>query len=133
MTSDESESLKALIADDEDGLRDILKEILEGCGFACTLAADGRHAFKELRGKKFDLMTLDINMPIWDGVKAVEAANILKPVPNVLCISGYITDEAKESFAEQKVNIQYIDKPFEAAQIKRALKAFFPELDVSCE
>jgi diguanylate cyclase (GGDEF)-like protein len=52
-----------LIADDDPDLRDIVRSVLEGAGFAVTEAADGRQALETVRAGAPDLMIVDFMMP----------------------------------------------------------------------
>lgn len=52
-----------LIADDDPDLRDIVRSVLEGAGFAVMEAADGQQALEAVRGVAPDLMIVDFMMP----------------------------------------------------------------------
>ena len=58
-----------LIADDEKEIRDILRLLLEGEGYAVLTAEDGREAIAEAAAE-VDLYILDVNMPEVSGFPA---------------------------------------------------------------
>jgi len=65
--------LRVLVA--EDGLvnRHLALRLLEREGHDVTLAANGEHALKELRKARFDVVLMDVDMPIMNGLEATRA------------------------------------------------------------
>lgn len=57
-----------LIVDDDQAIRDILKEVFRDQGFVVTTAANGELAIHVLSSFEPDVIVLDIHMPIMDGV-----------------------------------------------------------------
>src|SRR5581483_11184691 len=57
------EAPRILIVDDEAPIRTMLGRLLEGYGYACTLAADAVEARTRLRERPFALILCDVNMP----------------------------------------------------------------------
>jgi DNA-binding response OmpR family regulator len=62
-----------LVVDDEEGIRDFLKEILTLEGFSVHTFSDGREALKQAVTLKPDLVLLDLILPDLDGVAICEA------------------------------------------------------------
>ena len=56
---------RALIAEDNDDMRDLLQEVLEGAGYETLVAANGRHALAhiEKESEVIDLVITDVRMP----------------------------------------------------------------------
>ncbi len=82
--------LRVLVIDDESTARDLLRLYLEDAGFAVTLAASADEALTRLDGLRPDLITLDLTMPITDGLSLLTALagdERLRGVP-VLVVSG---------------------------------------------
>lgn len=74
--------MKILITDDQEGDRELMKDILDPFGH-CTLAGDGREAviaFEDAMemGERFDLVTLDVQMPNMDGHEALDALRTIE-------------------------------------------------------
>lgn len=59
-----------LVADDEPYIQQMLKHSLEACGFTVSLAADGEKAVELWRGADFDLILMDLRMPVLGGCAA---------------------------------------------------------------
>ncbi|RUA12350.1 MAG: sigma-54-dependent Fis family transcriptional regulator, partial [Flavobacteriia bacterium] len=81
---------KILVVDDEEGIRDTVKEILEDEGYEVTLAENGDAARKARQMRRADLILLDIWMPDIDGITLLkewsEDGEIETPV---IMISGH--------------------------------------------
>jgi len=60
-----------LVVDDAAENRELLKLLLEDLGLQVTLAEDGLQAFNAVKDKEFDLVLMDIQMPVMDGYEAV--------------------------------------------------------------
>ena len=56
-----------LIVDDEQGIRDVLREYLELEGYEVDDAADGMEAIRKAKAKDYDLIVMDVMMPKLDG------------------------------------------------------------------
>jgi CheY-like chemotaxis protein len=87
---------KILIVDDEEGIRFLYKEELEEEGFKVELANNGKEALEKLPLFRPDLVTLDIKMPVMDGIEALKRIReVDRQLPIVLC-SAY--GEYKQDF-----------------------------------
>ena len=62
---------KILVVEDEEGLRLLYKEELEGEGYQVLTAQNGKEAIRQLEEGKPDLIILDIIMPVMDGIEAL--------------------------------------------------------------
>lgn len=64
---------KILIVEDEDVLRERYSEYLTSQGFDVRVAADGKTALDTASSFPFDVMLLDIRLPIMDGLEVLKA------------------------------------------------------------
>ena len=103
-----------LIVEDEPVLREMARDILEGCGYRILEAASGRGALKvwdDNRGK-IDLLLTDMVMP--EGVSGVELAEaLLHDHPNLRIVftSGYTPNEVSSKMLEQH-HARFLQKPY---------------------
>ena len=80
---------RALLAEDEEGVRLVLRLLLEHLGLAVTEAADGEEALACYRGEQFDYVVTDYNMPKKRGDALAREIKILNPRQRVVMISGF--------------------------------------------
>ena len=92
---------RVLIVDDEEAIRDLIKEVLVAQGHEFELAANGAEAFDILRKKKVDLAIVDRNMP---GMTGIEVVQLIRQNPNtkalkvLMCTASSVTKEIDEAF-----------------------------------
>ena len=88
-----------LVVDDEIGIRELLKEILEDSGYRVSTAASAAEADRRWSSERPDLVLLDLSLPDGDGlalIKSWSSRNKL-PIP-VIMLSGYASiDSAVEA------------------------------------
>ena len=114
--------LKLLIADDEDIIRKgIVKYIaLHTERFLIYEAENGQEAIDLLMKYQPDIMLLDIQMPLKDGIEVMQAAKNAGLHPITIILSGY--DEFK--YAQQGIRYgakEYLLKPLRASDILKCL------------
>jgi len=61
-----------LIADDDQVILDILKEMIQREGYRVFLASNGKEAVEAIKINPIDLAILDIKIPVMDGIEALE-------------------------------------------------------------
>jgi DNA-binding NtrC family response regulator len=66
-----SEAKRILVVDDEPNVRLMMRTALESSGYAISEAEDGERALSELRTRAFDMVLLDLRMPLLDGIAAL--------------------------------------------------------------
>jgi len=59
---------KILIAEDRPSSRELIRTVLEGCGYSVCEAADGRQAVEVAKRENPDLLIVDLQMPALDGL-----------------------------------------------------------------
>jgi two-component system nitrogen regulation response regulator NtrX len=78
-----------LIVDDEEGIRQVLRDCLEDEGYKVTLAEDGFQALQVLAAEPVDLMILDVWLPNMGGIDVLKKAKQEYPDLEVVVISGH--------------------------------------------
>jgi DNA-binding response OmpR family regulator len=99
-----------LIAEDDEGMRGVLKRCLTEAGYSVITAPDGLTAERLAREHKPDLVLLDIFMPGKNGVEVLETLTRELPDTGVVMISGN-DDEAIAKDCLIKGAFDYIPKP----------------------
>src|SRR5207249_184952 len=77
-----------LVVDDEDGVRESLREVLSDEGYRVLDTADGTRALELIRQEKPSLVLLDIWMPHIDGIGLLKEIKSQEPQTNVVMVSG---------------------------------------------
>jgi UDP-3-O-acyl N-acetylglucosamine deacetylase len=78
-----------LIVDDEDGVRESVREVLTDEGYRVVDTADGTRVLKMIREEKPELVLLDIWMPQVDGIGLLKEIKNQEPEINVVMVSGH--------------------------------------------
>ena len=105
----------ALVVDDDDRIRELVKEYLEEKNFLVTTARDSLDAKKKLEILKFDILVLDIMMPGESGLSLTKEVKKNKSTPIILLTAkGETRDRIKglELGADD-----YLGKPFEPKEL----------------
>lgn len=113
---------RILVVDDEGHIRDILAETLRDAGYAVETAANGEEAVRKLRAGAFDLILLDIRMPVHSGLDVLKLLRRKGGFPPVMVITGLASSEEMDE-ALRLGAAKCVRKPF---HLKTLLE------DVSC-
>ena len=112
-----------LLAEDEEHIAKLVAFKLAREGYEVTIARNGKEAIDQLLLKPWNLLILDVMMPICDGwqvLKQVRATPALAAVPVVmLTAKSYQQDMAN---AAELGATQFIKKPFEPANLAAAIR-----------
>jgi DNA-binding NtrC family response regulator len=106
-----------LIADDEQGYRDVLRVIFEDLGHEVHTVTDGRSALAHLKKQPCDVVISDVRMPDMDGIEFLRAAREFYPDIGIVMMTAFGTiDTAREAF---KLGADdFITKPFNNEELK---------------
>lgn len=110
-----------LIVDDEERIRDIIKEYLDYENFSYKEASDGLDAIEKVKNNAFDVIVLDIMMPKVDGFTVVREIRKISSVP-VIMLSARGEEYDKLFGFEMGVD-DYITKPFSPKELVARIKA----------
>jgi len=105
-----------LVADDEKGIRDALKRLLEYERYRVVLAEDGVEALHAAENELVDLVLLDIKMPAMDGMEVLSRLHQSQPGLPVVIISGHGTIQTAVE-ATRLGAFDFIEKPIDADRI----------------
>jgi DNA-binding NtrC family response regulator len=108
--------MKVLVVDDERGIRNSLKDILEYENVEVTVAENGTTALEQFRKHTFDLVFCDIKMSGLDGIEVLEKMQTINSEIPVVMISGHGNiDTAVECI--KKGAYDFIEKPLDLNRI----------------
>jgi PAS domain S-box-containing protein len=90
-----TKSVRVLVVDDEDLLREVLAQNLEDRGYDVLVAASGPEAIALLAtGEAVDALVTDMSMPGMDGLAVIRAAQKRHPRLPAVLLTGYVGDES---------------------------------------
>jgi two-component system OmpR family response regulator len=115
-------SYRVLVIDDEENIRNLLSETLRLASFHPATAASGLEGISLIRKQSFDLVLLDINMPIIDGFKVLEKIRELKPNLPVIMLSARSEKTDVISGLREGAD-DYIAKPFSIEEVITRIEA----------
>ncbi len=112
-----------LVVEDEDGVRELVRQILVEHGHAVLTARHGRDALQlaERYERPIDLLVTDVVMPEMGGGELVERLTDLRPDLKVLYISGYTNDEVVRR-GMPGAETRFLHKPFTSESLMRRVR-----------
>ena len=110
-----------LIVDDSRTSRKILKGILEGEGYDVVgEATNGQEGYDRYVELKPDVVTMDITMPVLDGIEALKKIKSEYPDAKVVMVTA-AGQKTKMVEAVQNGASEFVSKPFEPEQLKKII------------
>lgn len=110
-----------LVVEDDSNIRDLLELYLKREGYTVTLAANGEEGLNEFRKNKFNLILLDIMMPVMDGMQLCRQIRETSDVPVIM-----ITAKGETFNKVMGLEIgadDYITKPFDMHEVLARISA----------
>jgi PAS domain S-box-containing protein len=77
-----------LVVDDEEAIRNLFREVLEGAGHHVSVARDGREALALARERRFDVVVTDLVMPEREGIETILTLRKDRPGLKIIAVSG---------------------------------------------
>ena len=106
-------SKKVLIAEDSSVIQNLAKKILQFQNYEITVVKNGQQVLDKLNKEDYDVIVMDINMPVMDGMQCAEQIrkrNDSKANTPIIAISGNAKNYTKEDFERVGIN-EYLPKP----------------------
>lgn len=119
---------KVLIVEDNLINQKLVVHILQNYGLAIDIANNGQEAFEKASQNEYDLVFMDIQMPIMDGVEATkkilahEASNNKKHTPIVALTANALKGD-REKYISEGMD-EYVSKPIESTELLYILNKF---------
>jgi CheY-like chemotaxis protein len=114
-----------LLIDDDELLCDVLTSLLELEEYEVTTAGNGQEGLKQLSTGRFDLILLDLLMPVMDGIRFLRVAGELKTsAPPVLVLSASATADVIEALSVSGV-VGVMRKPVQPRVLLEKLAQIF--------
>lgn len=118
---------RVLLAEDNEINQEVALNLLESLGMRVALAKDGAEAVELCRGQSFDLIFMDIQMPIMDGLTATRKIRALPGIgpsePPIIAMTAHAMSGDREKSLEAGMN-DHITKPIDPRTLRRKLCAW---------
>jgi CheY-like chemotaxis protein len=112
-----------LVVDDEELVRRLARDVLEGCGYKVVLATNGQEAVELFhhRADQIAAVLLDLTMPVMGGEEALHQLKEIRPDVRVVLSSGYDEADQVRRFAGEGL-VGFIQKPYTPAALAGKIK-----------
>jgi PAS domain S-box-containing protein len=118
-----------LLAEDDEGLRNLASDVLDQLGYTVLLAKDGEEAVQMYTKncERIDLLLLDVMMPRMGGPEAYEKMRQIGGAIPLIFMTGYSSDFVKDRFVKQNISIEalgadVIQKPYNIDGLGRKIR-----------
>uniref|UniRef100_UPI002583A811 response regulator n=1 Tax=Limnobacter sp. TaxID=2003368 RepID=UPI002583A811 len=116
-------SLHILVAEDNEMNRKIIGHLLDRLGYTYTLTENGQEAVDRVSAEDFDLILMDIRMPVMSGL---DATRLIRQMPGrkrnipILAVSADTLEEQFEECKSAGIN-DFISKPISRSELEKKL------------
>ena len=123
-------TVKIMVVDDYDDIREMTRMMLEAGGHEVVTAADGREAVLYATGEGLDLILMDLNMPVLDGY---EATRLIVSHPHsrhvpVVAFSAQCGGERRQ-LALDAGCVECVEKPLDFPKLGMIVSRYGPSSD----
>ncbi|HEX2920760.1 MAG TPA: response regulator transcription factor, partial [Bacteroidales bacterium] len=119
-----------LIVEDEVRLAEVMKKQLEEQGFRIEIANDGYIGKQKIETRKFDLVILDINLPLINGYDLCRDIRKTDRKTPIIMLTAYGTPDNKITGFDSGAD-DYIVKPFDFRELLARVNVFIRRSDIS--
>ncbi|MEQ8584187.1 MAG: response regulator [Marinoscillum sp.] len=117
---------KILVAEDSSVIQNLTKKILSLQNYEISAVKDGRKVIDKLESETFDLILMDIHMPVMDGMECAREIRKMKnknaDVP-IIAITGNANNYSLDDFKEAGIN-GYLPKPLNYDTLVETVKGY---------
>jgi excisionase family DNA binding protein len=111
---------KILVIDDDETVCSLFKDTLEGSGHTVTTVNESSEGLELVKNQDYDLVFLDLKMPVMDGAELFRQIRLAKPKLPVTIITGYPdSDLMMNALTHGPLGV--MSKPFRGADILAAI------------
>lgn len=115
---------RILVVDDEESIRDSLAKVLRAEGYEVVMAENGQEAIEKLVHESFNLLLLDLGLPVKDGWATLGWLNEVNPLFPVIVITGRWNQSGKAEAVGVDV---LMDKPLDVPRLLENIRELLQE------
>ncbi len=119
---------KILLVEDNAINQEIAAEFLEDAGMDVTIANNGKESLDTIEKNEFDLVLMDIQMPVMDGLEATRIIRNEKKLTHIpiIAMTAHAMAGDRQKSIEAGMN-EHLNKPVDPGALYRLLQRFIPE------
>lgn len=110
-----------LIIEDEEIMREALREWLTEGGYQVETAKTGEDGLKIISDHDVALVLLDLRLPGKDGISVLKEAKTIRPQLKVIIITAYPSPRTKEAAIKEGA-VEYLPKPFDLNDLEKLIR-----------
>ncbi|MGC9387188.1 MAG: PAS domain-containing protein [Hydrogenovibrio sp.] len=114
---------RVLLVEDNEINQEVASEQLKGLGISVALAENGAVAVEMARAQPFDLVLMDIQMPIMDGYQACRAIRAFAPTLQIVALTAAAMVEDRDKAIEAGMN-NHLSKPLDLVALQKVLEQY---------
>lgn len=119
-TAVDQSTMHILFADDESGIREVMRKELPRLGYQVTICPDGFTAIDTIQRERIDCLLIDLHMPGMSGLEVIEKAREIRPdIEAIIMTANPDVDTAMKAF--EFGTLRYLPKPTKFAEIATLL------------
>jgi CheY-like chemotaxis protein len=135
---DDFSGFNVLLAEDIEINQEIAVAVLEGMGIDVDVAENGAAAVEAYRDKPYDLIFMDIRMPVMDGLQAAKEIRMMESESGTGAHIPIIAMTANVMQEDQRISEEagmdgHISKPLDIGEITKTLRTVFADLSKTSE
>jgi PAS domain S-box-containing protein len=118
------EGLRVLVAEDIELNREVLDDMLTFEGATCLMVTNGQEAVTTIADdpSRFDVVLMDIQMPIMDGREAARRIQVIAPALPIIALTAHALQEERE-LSRMAGMIDHVSKPIDPDDLIKVLLA----------
>ena len=111
-----SETMRVLVVEDNKINQMVTRKILEKNNFMCDIADDGLIALRMVEKEEYDIILMDINMPVIDGFETTRRLRSMGVIMPIVALTAFDKEEITEAAISAGMN-DIIIKPFDPVKL----------------
>ena len=115
--------IRILVVDDEPAITNLIRMNLSRQGYVVTCAYDGQEAVDKARTNEYDIILLDVMLPVLSGFEVCQQIREFSNVPIIMLTAK--GDDMDKILGLDYGADDYITKPFNILEVKARIKAIF--------
>jgi len=120
--ADRGDIPRILVVDDEEYICDICTRTLRNAAYEVVSTTDALFALQQLKvGAAFDLLLVDIRMPLISGLELAQHAREIDPAIAIIIMTGHTSTENLRQAVQRGV-ADFLSKPFELSELRLAVE-----------